>query len=230
MNVLITRANRGLGLALVDYALKKGDTVIATVRKMSPELAEQQSKYPDALQILLLDVTDEEAIMQAQEKLAQKIDKIDVIINNAAILNGRDQMIENLSFEDCLIAFDINTLGPARIIKHFLPLLRNGQQKSIINLSSEAGSLTNAYPGDYPYGLSKVALNMLTEKLLRELKDDQINVISVHPGWMHTDMGGKQAPTDPNDTAKGIYNFIENPPKSTTGYQFFEYSGKMMDI
>lgn len=230
MNILITGANRGLGFAIADYALNKGDTVIATTRQLSPELKEKQIEYPNSLHILQFDVTDEEAIIDAKEKLAQKIDAIDVIINNAAILNGRDQSIEDLNFDDCLLAFNINTLGPARIIKHFLPLLRKGERKSIINLSSESGSLTNAYPGDYPYGLSKVALNMITEKLVRELKDDQINVMSVHPGWMHTDMGGKQAPTDPNDTAKAIYNFIENPPKTTTGYQFFEYSGKMMDI
>lgn len=230
MNILITGANRGLGFAIADYALNKGDTVIATTRQLSPELKEKQIEHPNSLHILQFDVTDEEAIIDAKEKLAQKIDAIDVIINNAAILNGRDQSIEDLNFDDCLLAFNINTLGPARIIKHFLPLLRKGERKSIINLSSESGSLTNAYPGDYPYGLSKVALNMITEKLVRELKDDQINVMSVHPGWMHTDMGGKQAPTDPNDTAKAIYNFIENPPKTKTGYQFFEYSGKMMDI
>ena len=230
MNILITGANRGLGFAIADYALNKGDTVIATTRQLSPELREKQIEHPNSLHILQFDVTDEEAIIDAKEKLAQKIDAIDVIINNAAILNGRDQSIEDLNFDDCLLAFDINTLGPARIIKYFLPILRKGKQKSIINLSSEAGSLTNAYPGDYPYGLSKVSLNMLTEKLVRELKDDQINVMSVHPGWMHTDMGGKQAPTDPSDTAKAIYNFIETPPKTTTGYQFFEYSGKMMDI
>lgn len=230
MNILITGANRGLGFAIADYALNKGDTVIATTRQLSPELREKQIEHPNSLHILQFDVTDEEAIIDAKEKLAQKIDAIDVIINNAAILNGRDQSIEDLNFDDCLLAFNINTLGPARIIKHFLPLLRKGERKSIINLSSESGSLTNAYPGDYPYGLSKVALNMITEKLVRELKDDQINVMSVHPGWMHTDMGGKQAPTDPNDTAKAIYNFIENPPKTKTGYQFFEYSGKMMDI
>lgn len=230
MNLLITGANRGLGLALVDHALSKGDTVIATARKMSPSLTERQAEHPDQLHVLQFDVTDEDAIIKEKEKLAEKISTIDVIINNAAILNGRDQSIEDLSFEDCLLAFDINTLGPARIIKHFLPLLKKGAQKSIINVSSEAGSLTNAYPGDYPYGLSKVSLNMLTEKLDRELKEDQINVLAVHPGWMHTDMGGNQAPTNPNDTANAIYNFIENPPTSTSGYQFFEHSGKMMDI
>src|SRR5699024_9941918 len=159
MNILITGANRGLGFAIADYALNKGDTVIATTRQLSPELREKQIEHPNSLHILQFDVTDEEAIIDAKEKLAQKIDAIDVIINNAAILNGRDQSIEDLNFDDCLLAFDINTLGHARIIKYFLPILRKGKQKSIINLSSEAGSLTNAYPGDYPYGLSKVSLN-----------------------------------------------------------------------
>lgn len=230
MNILITGANRGLGLALVNHALSNGDNVIATARSMNEDLERLQTKYPDKLHVLQFDVTNESAIITERDRIAKEIDYIDAIINNAAILNGRDQLIENLSIEDCLLAFDINTLGPIRIIKHFLPLLRKGNEKSIINISSEAGSLTNAYAGDYPYGLSKVALNMLTEKLVRELKDDQINVMSVHPGWMQTDMGGNQAPTNPNDTAKNIYQFITNPPKSTTGFHFFEHSGKMMDI
>ena len=230
MNILITGANRGLGLALVDQALSQGNTVIATERGTSESLKELALKYPQNLHILQFDITDEDAIANEKVKLVQKLDKLDAIINNAAILNGRDQSIEELNFDDSLKAFDINTLGPARVIKYFLPLLRKGQQKSIINISSDAGSLTNAYPGDYPYGFSKTSLNVLTEKLVRELKDDEVTVLSVHPGWMHTDMGGNSAPTDPKDAAINIYNMINNPPKSTTGFQFFNAEGNMMKI
>lgn len=230
MNILITGANRGLGLALVDHALNQGDTVIATERSTSDNLQKRQAEYPDNLHILQFDVTDEQAIASEKVRLVQTLNKVDVLINNAAILNGRDQSIEELSFEDSLKAFDINALGPARMIKQFLPLLRKGKEKLIINLSTDAASLTNAYPGDYPYGLSKVALNMLTEKLVRELKEDEIQTFAVHPGWMHTEMGGNQAPTNPKDTANNIYNMIKNRPKSTTGFQFFNHEGEMMDI
>lgn len=105
-----------------------------------------------------------------------------MIINNAAILNGRGTSIEDLDIEAIKLAFDVNTLGPARVIKHFLPLLKKGENQSIINISSEGGSLTNAYSGDYPYGLSKAALNMLSEKLHVALKNEGIQVLSVHQG------------------------------------------------
>ncbi|PWK03347.1 short subunit dehydrogenase [Bacillus sp. VMFN-A1] len=119
------------------------------------------------LEILHLDVTDEESVREAARNVGESLD---VIINNAAILNGRGTSIEDLDIEAIKLAFDVNTLGPARVIKHFLPLLKKGENQSIINISSEGGSLTNAYSGDYPYGLSKAALNMLSEKLHVALK------------------------------------------------------------
>lgn len=230
MNILITGANRGLGLALVEHGLKQGDTIFATERISSEVLQNWQEQYPTKLRILQFDLTDEQAIIEEKERLEQSGERIDAIINNAAILKGREQSIETLNLDDCLTSFNINTLGPARIIKHFLPLLRKGSQKTILNLSSDSASLTHAYPGDYPYGFSKVALNMLTEKLVRELEEDQIKVLSIHPGWMHTDMGGDQAPINPVDAASDIYKLINHPPESTTGFQFFDYQGKEMDI
>src|SRR5699024_9740082 len=142
MNLLITGANRGLGLALTEFGLKQGDTVFATERTESETLQKLQAKYPDKLFILQFDVTDEAAIIVAKNQLEQDEATIDCLINNAGMLNGREQSIEKLDLEDCLTAFNINTLGPARMIKHYLPLLRKGKQKLIINISSDSASLT----------------------------------------------------------------------------------------
>src|SRR5690625_1946925 len=144
MNILITGANRGLGLALVDHALNQGDSVIATERSTSDNLQKRQAEYPDNLHILQFDVTDEQAIASEKVRLVQTLNKVDVLINNAAILNGRDQSIEELSFEDSLKAFDINALGPARMIKQFLPLLRKGKDRKSTRLNSSHVAISYA--------------------------------------------------------------------------------------
>lgn len=231
MDILITGANRGLGLQLVKVGLENGHQVFAGVRDTSEsklkQLTELKEKYSNQLEIIALDVTSEESVRVAASKLNGSLD---VIINNAAILNEREKSIEDLDIKACSLAFDINTLGPMRVIKHFLSLLKNGENQSIINISSEAGSLTNAYSGDYPYGLSKAALNMLSEKLRVTLKDEGIQVLSVHPGWMKTDMGGEQAPTNPTDTARGIYHLIDRQVHIESEFVFIDYQGKPMSI
>ncbi|WP_067838241.1 SDR family oxidoreductase [Amphibacillus sediminis] len=229
-HVLITGAGRGLGLALTELALAKGAVVFATVRKMNAQISDLQQLYSDQLIILQFDVRDEAAIEQAAKKLTQKEKHLDVMINNAALLNERNKTIEELDINASLEAIDINTFGPIRMIKHFLPLLRKGTNPSIINISSDSGRLTKTYVHDYPYGLSKLALNMLTEKLNIYLRDDHIQVLSVHPGWMHTDMGGQQAPIDPNEAAKGIYQLIDQRITVSEGCQFVDYEGNIMDI
>src|SRR5690625_1033366 len=231
MNILITGSNRGLGLSLVKSGLEKGHIIYAGVRDKNEQkiaqLTELKNKYRDQLQIIDLDVTDEESVRTAVDEVR---DSLDVIINNAAILNEREKTIEDLDLEACKLAFDINTLGPIRVIKHFLPILKNGENQSIINISSESGSLTNAYSRDYPYGLSKAALNMLSEKLHVTLKDEDIQVLSVHPGWMRTDMGGQQATNDPADTAKAMYDLIERQVQIESEHVFIDYQGKPMSI
>jgi len=231
MKILITGANRGLGLQLAKVGLEKGYDVFASVRDMSAskiqELTELKEQYNNQLEIVHLDVTSEKSVRAATSKLNGSLD---VIINNAAILNEREKNIEDLDLDACQLAFDINTLGPIRVIKHFLPLLKNGKNQSIINISSESGSLTNAYSGDYPYGLSKAALNMLSEKLHVTLKDEDIQVLSIHPGWMHTDMGGEHAPTDPADTATSIYRLIHREVPIDSEFVFIDYQGNPMSI
>lgn len=240
MKIFITGANRGLGLAMVEVGLKKGHIVFAGVRSNLAQHTEQllvlQKQYKQQLRLLHIDVSDEASIKNAAEVVKSNEHYLDVIINNAAILNERDKTIEELDIQACAYAFDVNTLGPMRIIKHFLPIIRAGllngmgKNQAIINISSEAASLTNAYSGDYPYGMSKVALNMLTEKLDVYLKNDGIRALSIHPGWMKTDMGGEKAPTDPNQTAENIFEMIETKPSNSSPFAFIDQYGNSMDI
>ncbi|MBW4084609.1 SDR family oxidoreductase [Paenibacillus sp. S150] len=232
MIILITGAGRGLGVELAAEALQRGHEVIAGVRRpdqAQAELARLIAAYGDKLTVAALDVTDEEGVAALAAELKGQGRTLGAIINNAAVLTARDTPIEELDLKDMLATMDINLYGPMRVVKHFLPLLA-GPERSIINISSEAGSISNAYPGDYPYAISKTALNMFSQQLHVYVQERGIQVLSVHPGWMHTDMGGEEAPTNPRQSAEGIISLIEQRRAPEGRFRFVDYTGKDMDI
>ncbi|OKP97160.1 SDR family oxidoreductase [Paenibacillus sp. P46E] len=232
MNILITGAGRGLGIELAAEALDRGHSVIAGVRKPGQEqdeLLQLAAVHGDRLTIAALDVTDEEGIASLANTLKGQGRTLGALINNAAVLTARNTSIEELDMQAMLTTMDINLYGPMRVVKHFLPLLTE-PEPSIINISSEAGSLTHAYPGDYPYAISKTALNMFTQQLHVYGQERGIQVLSVHPGWMHTDMGGEEAPTNPRRSAEGIIRLIEQRVAPQGRFMFVDYTGKDMDI
>ncbi|UOQ46686.1 SDR family oxidoreductase [Gracilibacillus caseinilyticus] len=239
MKVLVTGANRGLGLALVQQGLAQGHIMFAAVRSVAEqhikELQQLKAIFEGQLRIIHMDVTNEKSVKQAADAVKWTDQYLDVVINNAAVLNERESTIEELDIHACSQAFDVNTLGPLRVVKHFFPLLKVGIEErvsdtqAILNISSEAGSITNTGPLDYPYGMSKAALNMLTVKLKRYLQQDDIAVISIHPGWMQTDMGGNQAPKDPNETAENLYTLLKKG-KNNESFSFVDDTGKQMSL
>ncbi|MCT8138050.1 SDR family oxidoreductase [Anaerobacillus sp. CMMVII] len=231
MNILVTGANRGLGYTLVKLGLEKGHTLYAGVRSLDQKpLKELKDVYEDRLHLIQLEVTNEDSVATAAKALAEHGTTLDVLINNAAVLEERDQSIEDLDIHACMKSFDINTLGPIRVVKCFLPLVKLGQKQAIVNISSNAGSLTNAYSGDYSYGLSKAALNMFSEKLRHNLKEDNIRVFSIHPGWMKTDMGGTNAQLEPLESAVGIYDIVEQKLEIPNEAVYIDYQGQRMDF
>ncbi|WP_426445999.1 SDR family NAD(P)-dependent oxidoreductase [Paenibacillus sp. S-38] len=237
MNIVVTGANRGLGYAVTAELLKRGHSVIAGVRGDAASPDERNSRlfrlgeqYPGRLLTALLDVADEAVIADAAASLKGSGVELDAIVNNAAILLGRGSRLEELDLEDMAASMDINLYGPVRVVKHFLPLFGD-RSGCIVNISSEAGSLTNAYGGDYPYALSKAALNMFSQQLHRYLQARDIAVHAVHPGWIRTDMGGEQAPGDPEDAARGIADLIERRIAPASGpFVFIDHRGQSLPI
>ncbi|MFC0331262.1 SDR family oxidoreductase [Paenibacillus sepulcri] len=232
MNLLITGANRGLGYEIAAEALERGHAVIAGVRSPGQEndkLSALAAKYGERLTVAELDVTDEAGIAALAARMQQEGRTLGAIVNNAAILVARNTQIESLDMDDVVNTFEINLYGPMRVVKHFLPLLTE-KDAAIINISSEAGSITNAYPGDYPYAISKTALNMFSQQLLSYVKGRGIQVLSIHPGWMRTDMGGATAPNDPGNSARGIVDQIERKIVPESRFNFVDFSGKEMPI
>lgn len=217
---LITGTSRGLGLELVKQALASGAKVFACCR--NPQGAGQlQALQADNLQILDADVSNNSQLSKA----IARIDSLDVIINNAAILE-RDEAVATLQKDAVLKSFEVNAVAPMEVIRIALPLLKKSQNPKIINISSGSGiiSRVRAYNELYSYKTSKSALNMFTRVLSFELQEDKIPVIAVDPGWMRTDMGGADATGDPVASAEGILKISENLTMADTG-KFLKYDG-----
>lgn len=233
MKILITGANRGLGLCLAQHAVKRGHEVIAAVRNkkdLSEAFTNWMKDQEKHIQVLEMDVADENLVARAAKEAAQANESIDAIINNAGIILGVKDTIETMDFDEVRRTFEINAFGAMRVVKHFMPLLLKGSNQALINVSSDAGSITNAHHGYMSYGLSKVVMNMFTEQMHKGYKDKGIMSVAVHPGWMFTDMGGEKAPTDPNITAEGILDIMERKIKIDEKYQYVDYTGKAMTI
>ena len=233
MKLFVTGANRGLGLHVTKLALEGGHHVIAGVRQAqleADELRELKERYPIHLMVVPLDVKNEQSVQAASEHVRQSLGQVDAIVNNAAILVARDQKLEQLSLEQLEETFQVNLYGPIRVAKHFLPLMVGNGEKAIINISSEAGSFANAYGGDYPYALSKGALNLFSEHVRRYVADRSIRVYAVHPGWIRTDMGGNEAPGDPYEAARGVLALVDGSNCPNDAGVFINSRGEPMDL
>lgn len=230
--VLITGTGRphALGFNLVRRYLENGDTVFASVRKPSEALEELRKAYPDSLRILSMDIGSTASVQAAAEETAAQADHLDLIINNATTASA-DTMKELPEFDLDQIApaVDIGAVGPVRVIKAFLPMLKKSTMGAlIVNISSEAGSIGRCYRSFYlDYGTEKAALNMLTMTLHNYFKDDpDINILCVHPGWMRTNPGNEEAPLIPYDHAETLRLLFESRRHDKEGPVFITYEGE----
>ena len=214
----ITGTDRGLGLALVETFLKYGYTVFAGRYGIDRSgLERAQAQYGEQLIIVGLDVSSDESVRQAAETIAHHTDSLDVLINNAAIIGQKDATVEDpLDFDDMLQVYNINALGPLRVAQSVLPLLRKGEMKRIINISSEAGSMAarvrRGQRTRYAYCASKAALNIQSILLQNHVKEDGICLTLIEPGWLRTFLASKEkctiAPTEPVESAERLAAFL----------------------
>jgi NAD(P)-dependent dehydrogenase (short-subunit alcohol dehydrogenase family) len=228
--ILVTGANRGLGLALTEKLLNGGHRVCTISRHQSDGLLELQSRFPDTLRRFPGDVTDESSIRAALEAIAEGVQHLDILINNAAVhLEQAAPPIGEADFSGYLPSFEVNSIGPLVVVKHALPLLRKGQGRLIANISSEAGSIGRAWrKAEYSYCMSKAALNMASQLLQNALREEGIKVLAIHPGWFSSDMGGAEAPITPAEAAEPIVATLLHPP-DLAGPVFVTSRGEAMD-
>lgn len=231
-HVLITGTGRpyALGFNLVKRYLEHGDTVFASVRRPSEALEALKKENPDRLYILTMDIASTESVNAAARKAGQLTDHLDLIVNNATMASA-DTMKELPDFDLDLIAPAVNVgaVGPVRVLKAFLPLLRKSAVGAlVVNISSEAGSIGKCYRTFYlDYGTEKAALNMLTKTLHNYFKNDpNLNILCVHPGWMRTNPDNHEAPLDPYEHAETLRLLFEARRHDKTGPIFITHTGE----
>lgn len=212
--VLITGANRGIGLEFVRQYSAEGWKVLATCRnpKVAKELQALKNQNAE-IEILKLDVSDDENIDAFKKALGKTA--IDLLINNAGIISAtKDERIDTLSKVtrlELLNVFDTNAFSPLLLTKALIPNLRAGSLKTVANISSSAGSITESLSGQwnlYSYKGSKAALNMLMVCLTTEEIYNDLRILLLHPGWVKTEMGGPGAVIDPEDSVTSMRNII----------------------
>ncbi|MBI4785317.1 MAG: SDR family oxidoreductase [Oscillatoriophycideae cyanobacterium NC_groundwater_1537_Pr4_S-0.65um_50_18] len=189
---IVTGANRGIGLEVVRQLAHKGITVILGSRDLQKGEQAAAQLIGAGLHVLprQLDVTAPESMTQLATQVEQEFGRLDILVNNAGILYDTWQQPSTADFDTVQEAISINTLGPWRMCKAFVPLLRRSQEGRIVNVSSGAGSIASMDNSTPAYSVSKAALNAFTRSLAAELKGTGILVNAVCPGWVATDMGG----------------------------------------
>ena len=227
--ILITGANRGIGLELSNQYAADGWQIFACSRhpETSDGLNALAEKYPDQIKVFPLDVADPVQIEHLSSLMASET--IDLLINNAGIYpdsgaNGFGQT----DYNEWLQAFKINTLAPFKMSEMFINQISRSQLKTIVTISSQMGSIEdNTSGGSYLYRSSKAAVNMVVKSLAIDFKPKGIKVVVFHPGWVQTDMGGPNAMISVEQSVSGIRKVISSLTLADSG-KFLTYEGRKL--
>ncbi len=230
--VFITGANRGIGRELVRQCTERGDRVIATARR-SDAVAELRSTYGDHIIALPCDVADDESIQSVRRSLEGVVPSIDILVNSAGRYSLHSDHWDaaatgfaSLSRRELATIYDVNAAGPMLVIQALLDLLRRAPRPRILNLSSLLGSVSDrTNGGDYAYAASKAALNIMTRSFAAEFRRDSIIAVAITPGWVRTEMGGRNATLSPADSVRGLLAMADRLRLEDSGC-FIDYQGK----
>jgi NAD(P)-dependent dehydrogenase (short-subunit alcohol dehydrogenase family) len=192
---LVTGADRGLGLALCAGLLERGWRVYAGQFMPDwPDLAALAGQYPGALQVVPLDVSSTASVLAAAKAVAGTADRVDLVINNAGVSAGKGELGGEIDEEAMHRAYDVNAIGPIRMVDAFMPLTEAGMRR-LAFVSSEAGSIAHSHrQAQLGYCMSKAALNMAVKVMFNRLRPEGYTFRLYHPGWMRTYMSGKKNP------------------------------------
>ncbi len=223
--ILVTGANRGLGLGLVKKFLKNNEKVICTTRNISKskELILCKEKYNDNLEICELDLLDKDSPNILSNFLGDET--IDLFINNAGVIGHSAQHFKSVSLNHWLEVLKVNLIAPLLITQSIIKNIEKSSERKIYFISSKVGSIEdNKSGGMYIYRSSKTALNQVVKSLSIDLKPLGISVISLHPGWVRTEMGGPNALISVEESVNGMVDVISNTSIINSG-QFINYDG-----
>jgi NAD(P)-dependent dehydrogenase (short-subunit alcohol dehydrogenase family) len=219
-NILITGANRGIGLELARAYSQRGDLVIAVCRESSDELDELADQIVSGI-----DVADADSVAGLQTILAEFLDgPLDILVNNAGIF--MNETLGDLNFDQIQQQFEVNALAPLRVTHTLLPLMQSGSK--IANITSRMGSMADNGSGSYyGYRASKAALNAFGKSLAQDLKKQGIAVAQLHPGFVQTRMVNFAGDISPVEAASGLIARIDELNMENTG-SFWHSNGQLL--
>jgi len=224
--ILVTGANRGLGLEFVRELLARGDRVFAACRHPGRALAltELAAAHPGHLAVLPLEVDKERSIIELAREVAALTDTLDVLINNAGTLVSGERF-GALAAKALGETFSTNVIGPLLLTQALAPLLEKSAAAKVMNITSILGSIADTDNFGTPsYAISKAALNMATRQLAHALKPRGVTVFCAHPGWVKTDMGGSGATLTPQTSVAGLLKVLD-AIKPTAAGTFVDFRG-----
>jgi len=229
--VLITGANRGLGLELTRQYCADGWNVIATARAPSPELQALDAQHP-SLNIHTLDVADFAAIDTLARELKGR--PIDVLLNNAGVFgpkakaeNDPRQEFGHMDYEMWAGLFRVNAMAPMKMAEAFIDNVAASQQKKIVTITSSVGSIARTEGRTIAYRTSKAAANMLMRNLSFDLRPRGVITAAFCPGWVKTRMGGEAATLEAPEAMASLRGVIANLSSESSG-QFWLYNGDLI--
>lgn len=223
-SVLITGANRGLGLEFTKQYGADGWRVYACCRNPgdASELAALAEASSGRVSVHALDVADHSAVDALAKELGSE--SLDVLLNNAGAFGDRAGFGDS-DYETWTRMFQVNSLGPMKMAEAFVSHLERGERKVIASVTSKMGSIGDNTSGSYYiYRSTKAALNMITKSIALDLRGRGISAVVLHPGWVKTDMGGAGAPLTPPESVSGMRKVLEGLSLETSG-TFFNYDG-----
>jgi len=221
--VLVTGANRGIGLEFVKSFAADGWRVHACARNM--EKAKEVRALEGDVVCHKQDVTNGLKVASLARSIAEE--PIDVLINNAG-QRGPKTGFGATDYDAWASVLQVNTLAPLRLVERFIGHVEKSERKLVLNISSRLGSIAECSGDDYIYRSSKAALNMVTRTLSRDLQDRGVTVVSIHPGWVRTDMGGSAAAISPGESVAGIRKLIDGLTTKDSG-GFFNFDGTPLE-
>ncbi|MEM6901895.1 MAG: SDR family oxidoreductase [Pseudomonadota bacterium] len=217
--VMITGAKRGIGRGLTDRFLEAGWDVIAAGR----QIAEAEVAKLDGVSTVDLELADDHSINAAAAALSGR--PIDLLVNNAGVSNHMNSALGTISRDGWLTELSVNTVAPIFVTRALLPNLRMGSRKQIAMMSSKMGSIAdNASGGSYIYRSSKAALNAALKSLSHDLSSDGFTCVTLHPGWVQTDMGGPSAAITVDQSTTGLFAVLNNLSADQNG-GFYNFDG-----
>ena len=223
---LVTGANRGLGLEFARQYAAEGWQVFAACRdpNAAKDLERIAAESGGRVRVLEIDVTDAASLRAAAVGL--KGEAIDLLLNNAGVGGPSGQRIGGLDYAAWTHVFDVNTLGPMRVVEAFLENVAKSRLKQVVTITSGMGSLEdNTSGGSYAYRSSKAAVNMVMKSLSLDLAPRGITCVVVNPGWVRTDMGGSRGTLSPAESIKALRSVIASLKPEDSG-KFLNYTGK----